>query len=152
MIEYENFVDFIERKKQFSLKTFGPGQRVSGIIDHIKKELIEIQENPNDLMEYIDVMLLAMDGAWRAGFSANEIAQALYKKQEILESRTWPDYRTIDQNKAITHIKEKTLVDIVIDFDEHNYVIKHNGNYVSQPSWQDAENYCKNNNLEPRII
>jgi hypothetical protein len=32
------------RQIEFSLHTFGPGQRTAGVLEHIRKELTEIEE------------------------------------------------------------------------------------------------------------
>jgi len=93
------------RMKAFSRKTFGPGERTKGIIDHIKKELVEIEEAPFDLSEWIDVAILALDGAWRAGHTPEEIVNALSAKQAENELRKWPDWRTSESGKAIEHIR-----------------------------------------------
>lgn len=93
------------RQKEFSIKTFGPSERLDGVIDHIKKELKEVEENPYDLEEWIDIVLLAFDGARRAGHSPEEIAQALSDKQTKNENRVWPDWRNVDPSKAIEHVK-----------------------------------------------
>ncbi|MEP0166207.1 MAG: dATP/dGTP pyrophosphohydrolase domain-containing protein [Balneola sp.] len=90
---------------EFSEKAFGPGSRVNGILDHITKELIEVEENPNDLEEWIDLISLALDGAWRQGFSPIEIAFKLRNKLEKNINREWPDWRKADPNKAIEHLK-----------------------------------------------
>lgn len=91
------------RQMAFSRKTFGPGRRHQGVIDHIRKELTEIEAAPEDLEEWIDVVLLALDGAWRAGHSAEQVATALDAKMTKNEQRDWPDWRTADRNKAIEH-------------------------------------------------
>lgn len=62
-----DFRAHIQRQRAFSQKTFGPGQRVKGLCSHIRKELREIEKAPTDLEEWIDVIILALDGAWRAG-------------------------------------------------------------------------------------
>lgn len=100
-----DLVAHLERQRAFSQQTFGPGQRTQGVLDHIRKELVEIEASPSDLSEWIDVVLLALDGACRAGFSSQEIASALGAKQTRNEARTWPDWRTADPNKAIQHTK-----------------------------------------------
>ncbi len=98
-----NLLEHLYNQKQFSLKTFGPGIRTKGVIAHIKKELQEIEENPEDLKEWIDVVLLALDGAWRAGYSPETIVRVLHEKQIENENREWPDWRTIDKDKPIEH-------------------------------------------------
>lgn len=45
------------------------------------------------------------DGAWRQGFSPEEIIEALAAKQAKNEAREWPGWRTEEQGKAIEHIK-----------------------------------------------
>lgn len=100
-----DLVAHLHRQKAFSEKTFGPGTRAKGVCDHIRKELNEIESDPADLMEWVDVVLLALDGAWRSGASPEEIAAALEAKLTRNESRTWPDWRTADPDKAIEHVR-----------------------------------------------
>ncbi len=100
-----NLVGHIHSQREFSLKAFGPGNRTAGVCDHIRKELVEIEKEPLDIMEWVDVILLGIDGAWRAGHEPEEIALALYQKLERNRARSWPDWRTADPNKAIEHIR-----------------------------------------------
>src|SRR5688572_20074944 len=100
-----DLVRHLRRQSAFSFKAFGPGERTKGVLDHIRKELSEIERDPKDLSEWIDVVLLAFDGAWRAGFTPEEIAAALVAKQSKNEGRVWPDWRTADPNKAIEHVR-----------------------------------------------
>jgi hypothetical protein len=93
------------RQRRFSERTFGPGPRTQGVVDHIRKELIEIEQRPDDLSEWIDVVLLAFDGAWRAGHEPHTIIEKLAEKQLINEHRKWPDWRTAPAGKAIEHTK-----------------------------------------------
>lgn len=96
----------INRQRTFSRRTFGPGERLEGVLDHIRKELVEVeQSNGKDLEEWVDVWLLVIDGMWRQGFSAVEIVEAIEAKFQKNLNRQWPDWRTADPNKAITHIK-----------------------------------------------
>lgn len=98
-----DFVAHLHRQREFSERTFGPGTRTAGVIDHIRKELNEIEAKPDDVTEWVDVILLALDGAWRAGFSPEQIAKAIDAKQTKNEGRTWPDWRTAEPGKAIEH-------------------------------------------------
>lgn len=94
----------LQRQIDWSSTTFGPGPRADGIVDHIRKELNEILDDPTDLFEWVDVMILALDGAWRdAGASPQEIIDALIAKQTKNEGRVWPDWRTAEPGKAIEH-------------------------------------------------
>lgn len=98
-----DLIAHLRRQHEWSERTFGPGHRTAGVIDHIRKELREIEESPLDLSEWIDVAILALDGAWRSGASPEEIASALLTKQAKNEARTWPDWRTQRADKAIEH-------------------------------------------------
>lgn len=94
--------DIIERQKQWSEKTFGQGRFTGAITDHIRKELKEVERDPV-LEEWVDVILLGVDGAWRTGASAEEIIHALNQKITINELRKWP--KTVTQYKAIEHLR-----------------------------------------------
>lgn len=50
-----------------------------------------------------DVASLALDGAWRAGHTAEQVAAGLGDKLTKNEGRDWPDWRTADPDKAIEH-------------------------------------------------
>lgn len=100
-------VEHIQRQIDFSIKTFGPGNRTAGVIDHIRKELKEIEDDPQDIHEWVDVIILAIDGAWRSGWTPKEIIEAIKLKQKINETRTWPDWKTAEFGKALEHIREQ---------------------------------------------
>lgn len=96
----------LERQRAFSLRTFGPGMRTRGVIDHIRKELLEIEQKPADVEEWADVILLAFDGAWRTGAEPEDIIEAIAAKQKKNEARQWPDWRTANLDKAIEHVRD----------------------------------------------
>lgn len=83
-------IELHEHHIPWSRATFGDGKRTGGIIKHIRKELEEIESNPTDVTEWIDVAILALDGAWRSGHSAQEVVDALYAKLRVIRTRTYP--------------------------------------------------------------
>jgi len=97
--------DHLQRQIDWSRNTFGPGTRSLGVIDHIRKELKEIEADPTDLKEWVDVLILAFDGAWRAGWQPQEIINAVVNKQAENEARDWPDWRGLPEDQAIEHIR-----------------------------------------------
>lgn len=100
-----NLLVHLQQQREWSERTFGPGDRTEGILDHIRKELKEVEAAPGDLSEWIDVVILAFDGAWRSGHEPAEIVAALAAKQAKNEARAWPDWRAADPGKAIEHIR-----------------------------------------------
>ena len=85
---------YLHRQKDFSERTFGPGHRTRELLVHLHKEIGEVEATPLDLDEWVDVVLLAFDGAMRAGFAPEDVIHAMKAKQELNETKTWPDWRT----------------------------------------------------------
>ena len=100
-----NLIEYLTRQKHFSVKVFGPGTRLNGILDHIRKEMVEVETTPSDVKEWIDIVILAFDGAMRAGHSPKEVVAAMIEKQEENICREWPDWKTLSPDVAIEHIK-----------------------------------------------
>lgn len=102
-----DLVAHLHRQKNWSMATFGPGNNLQGLLAHIRKELIEVEAKPKDLKEWIDIAILSFDGAYRQGYSPEEIACALLYKQAENEGRKWPDWRTVPEGQPIEHIREE---------------------------------------------
>lgn len=103
------------RQMAFSHATYGPGRRTKGVIDHIRKELEEVLAQDGDSSEWVDVVILALDGLTRQlAFTvegqrrdpqavADLACRMILGKQSRNEGRIWPDWRTTDPEKAIEH-------------------------------------------------
>lgn len=112
--EAYNLIDHLQHVRMpFSQKTFGPGPRTEGISKHIRQELKEIAKDPQDIEEWIDVISLGLDGAWRClkGRVPDHqigalIAAVLEGKQQRNQNRVWPDWRDCDPDSAINHASE----------------------------------------------
>lgn len=109
----------LKRQMAFSHATFGPGERMQGVLDHIRKEIVEVEQSNGDSNEWVDIVILALDGLTRrlsycvdgkTRNNAQEVAamacRMIEGKQTRNEERVWPDWRTADPNKAITHVKK----------------------------------------------
>lgn len=124
------------RQIAFSRATFGPGERTGGVIDHIRKELLEVEQaeaNPFRLSdalypemlraeEWVDVVILALDGLSRAlvafhiasgcdpeyvtECAAEGAARMIVDKQGKNEMRDWPNWRDASPDKAIEHVRK----------------------------------------------
>lgn len=99
------------RQFAWSDRTFGSGYRMTALLKHIRKELQEIERSPNDPVEWIDVALLALDGAWRcvslSGASvevcAATVAEALIDKMAKNRERQWKVSSNPDE--PIEHVR-----------------------------------------------
>lgn len=67
----------LQEQRQFSVATFGPEPRLAGVLDHLEKELAEVQEATGDVMEWADCFLLCIDGSMRAGGDPSNIVAYL---------------------------------------------------------------------------
>lgn len=88
-----DIIPHLARQAAFSRATFGPGPRTKGVSDHIRKELVEIEEiepptgtasvpesmsnvgrvifHSEQAEEWTDVAILALDGLLRAIWAAH---------------------------------------------------------------------------------
>ena len=96
---HELFIDQI----QFSRRTFGEGKRTGANTSHIAKELQEIRANPADTSEWVDVILLALDGYWRHGGDPTAIMTALRAKLDTNKARKWPT--PISEDIPVEHVR-----------------------------------------------
>ena len=100
-----DFVDYVRRHGEFSDKTFGKGITSSAVIKHIRKEIDEVEACPTDVLEWADIIILAIDGARRIGYTGEEIAIALELKFSINKDRDWPNPTEAPTDEPIEHIK-----------------------------------------------
>lgn len=105
--EGTDLVGIVNRQMAWSLAVLGPGERKRGLVDHIWKELGEVMRAEEPLEEWIDIVILALDGAWRSGASAEQIVEALLAKQAKNRARRWPDWRTMNPDRAIEHVRDE---------------------------------------------
>lgn len=100
-----DFKDYVDKQIEWSQATFKDHPNIDSILGHLRKELDEIQQDPTDPYEWVDVIILALEGAWRiAGLSSTDIEQYLVQKQTINKLRKWPDVSTFPKGKPIEHI------------------------------------------------
>lgn len=98
--------DHLDQQRKWSDKTFGPGRRTKGVVAHIAKELEEVLESGgSDLTEWVDVMILAVDGATRAGYSGDQVLATYRAKMHENYKREWPDWRGFSEDEPIEHVR-----------------------------------------------
>jgi hypothetical protein len=106
MVHFLDLVGYTENQIEFSRRAFGPGPRLDGVLEHMRREMIEVRETPQDPLEWADLIILAIDGAWRQGITPGELATALVVKQATNRSRRWPNWRTASPNEPIEHDRD----------------------------------------------
>jgi len=116
-----DMVSHLTRQFAFSRATFGPGQRTKGALDHIRKEMVEVETATDSLdrkFEWADIAILGLDGLMREIAFANgsnmpsemvarEAVSIITGKQSRNECRTWPDWRSLSPDHAIEHERSK---------------------------------------------
>lgn len=96
-------LSLFSRIKYWSEKTFGSGNRTIGLIEHIREELKEVQDKPDDLKEWVDVILLAFDGYWRNGGDPDQLMDIIEKKFNENQNRKWN--KPTPDDKPNFHVK-----------------------------------------------
>lgn len=103
------FRDYVNRQFLWSFRTFGPAANTESICSHIEQELTEIRKNPKDLEEWIDIIILGLDGALRCQGAgkvvADDIRDALELKLEKNKRRSW--IIPTDPTQPIEHDRTK---------------------------------------------
>lgn len=104
----KELIEFIQEHRRWALPIFGEGLRTKSITNHIRKELGEIETEPFFLEEWVDVLILALEGAWRTGATEEEIVAALWSKLRIIQKRTYilPADEDAPMEHDRTHDKE----------------------------------------------
>lgn len=97
--------EFLRDQEEFSTKTFGPQYNPKRVLNHLKKEVVEVEENIGSLEEWTDIAILALEGARRSGATNEQIMQAMRAKLEKNKKRVWPDWRESSGDDPICHVK-----------------------------------------------
>jgi hypothetical protein len=66
-----------------------PTQTVDSKLHHLGRELKELQDNPADLHEWADVVILLLGAAGCRGLMADDLIQSAHDKMDINEKRQW---------------------------------------------------------------
>ncbi|SAX21608.1 Eaa1 [Klebsiella pneumoniae] len=88
---------------KWSQATFGNVGPV-GPLKHLSKEALEAAVQPSDLSEWADMQFLLWDAQRRAGFTDEQITQAMIEKLAVNKQREWPEPK---DGEPRLHIKEQ---------------------------------------------
>ncbi|MCK5019171.1 MAG: DUF550 domain-containing protein [Candidatus Peribacteraceae bacterium] len=100
-----DFKAYLEVQRKWSEIVFGHGTRTEAILKHIADESDEVRAEPHDLEEWIDIVILALDGAWWAGYTPEEIMLKMCYKQQKNLKRKW--HVPNSENEPVMHIKNE---------------------------------------------
>lgn len=73
-----NLIDLLRKQQEFSQQVYGP-HPTRNVMVCIKMELQRVIDNPDDVLQWADVLLMVFDGAMHRGFTPEEIAAAMEK-------------------------------------------------------------------------
>ena len=93
----EALADYLHEAKEFSERTFGKGRRTLGVTKHIEKEIAEVRAKPDDLTEWVDIIILACDGYWRHGGQPENLLADMLAKLAKNKARVWPTPTSEDE-------------------------------------------------------
>lgn len=85
----------------WSSKTF-PTATVQTSLAHLQREVVELREDPHDLTEWADCLILLMDAATHVGFDMQDLAKAVDAKMLINRQRKWGPP---DEDGVCSHIE-----------------------------------------------
>lgn len=122
-----SFEQHLVRQMVFSKSTWGPGARTLGVLDHLKKEIEEVEQSNGSAVEWVDVAILALDGLTRQLWASSEYSQSadsvaatavnmIIGKQGRNEVRTWPSWHDSDPDKAMERVVPKDAARAALDY------------------------------------
>jgi hypothetical protein len=110
MNEMDRFQALAAKHAEWSQKTFGSDleRDWTGPLNHLKKEIREIEDQPFDREEWADGLLLFLDAARRAGFNAAGLVLAAEYKLSININRIWGEP---NDDGSVEHVRNLTTKD-----------------------------------------
>jgi len=107
--EYVGYLltNLAESHSKWSQETFGSDEIKGplGSILHLQKEINELLENPKDIKEYADVLLLTLDASRRAGFDIVTLLEATSEKLQENKTRKWNLLNRKNIDEPVEHQK-----------------------------------------------
>lgn len=88
--------------------TFGSDQERGpiGPLKHLIKEVQETMEDPSNIVEWADCMIILFDGCRRAGHTFRDLVGAMRGKHQVNVTRKWPKADS-GNPEPIEHVREE---------------------------------------------
>jgi hypothetical protein len=98
--------DFWYAQADWSRATFGSDQERGpiGPLKHLKKEIEEVLQTPDDIVEFADLLFLVFDATRRAGFTFDQLREAAHDKLAVNKKRRWPKPTSDEPTEHIRNI------------------------------------------------
>ena len=98
--------ELIRDHARWSQETFGKDDERDciGPLEHLKKEIEEVKQNPADITEWADMFLLYLDGLRRAGIGFPMLLEVARRKHEHNKTRKW---NKAENGKPSEHVRDK---------------------------------------------
>lgn len=100
-VKSDPFTNIREQHAEWSDRQFGNVGPV-GPLKHLAKEAIEAAEAPDDISEFADILMLVWDATRRAGFSDEQLAEAVAEKLDRNKRRAWGE---VKDGEPCHHVK-----------------------------------------------
>lgn len=100
-VKADPFTNILAQHAEWSDRQFGNVGPV-GPLKHLAKEAIEAAEAPDDISEFADILMLVWDATRRAGFSDEQLAEAVAEKLERNKRRAWGE---VKDGEPCHHVK-----------------------------------------------
>lgn len=100
----KDLFDLINELTVWSQQTFGSDEErdCRGPLEHLKKEIKEVESNPGDVTEWADMFLLYLDGLRRAGIGFPMLVEVAKRKLKYNQARQW---NKAENGKVSEHVK-----------------------------------------------
>lgn len=77
-----------------------PNHTVHTRMEHLRREIKEIEASPNDVFEYADVMLIFLHQMQKQNISMQDLLSTCWEKFHIVKRREWG---TPDEHGVVEH-------------------------------------------------
>ena len=102
-LRVKNFQPLQDSITAWADSVFGKDRKPEMILQHLKKEIQELIEEPSNLEEYADVGILWLNAAAKAGYKVKDLYFAMAGKLMVNKSRKWGKP---DENDVVEHLRQ----------------------------------------------
>jgi len=71
------------------IENIHPNRTPEGTLLKLFEEIGELAQNPGDIDEFADILIVLLDLAYQENINANDLVPAVMRKMEINRSRSW---------------------------------------------------------------